>query len=331
MNNYLNGTHGKKLLLTGAAGFVGVNLAIGFKEAGYEVHSTVRPGSDLWRISESGVETTVHELDLRSTEKVDELFEEIQPAIVVHAAAAGGHHWDSKNLIAEYQSTVSGALNVLHASANGEIEKFIHIGSSLVYGKSDSPHIENDERKPICIRGVLKHSVALFAKQISIDRNLNIIDLILYRVYGPYEQRDRFIPQAILKSLNGGCLPLTEAGIRRSYIHVEDVAEACLLAIKSEITGFNDFNIAPGKDHLNEEVIEMIEGETGKKIDVQLGEYPTSLIDSNYWKADISKARQILGWKPVYDLKEGLQRTIKWYKSEIPDYYLKEEATEKQI
>jgi len=103
MNDQLNRSSGKRLLLTGATGFVGVNLAIGFTEAGYEVHSTLRPGSDLWRLRKSGVETVIHEIDLRSSEKVDDLLENIQPAIVVHAAAAGGHDWDSEKLLDAFQ------------------------------------------------------------------------------------------------------------------------------------------------------------------------------------------------------------------------------------
>ena len=324
----MNDFSSKRLLLTGAAGFVGVNLAIGFTEAGYEVHSTLRPGSDLWRIRESGVKTMMHELDLRSAEKVDELFEKVQPSIVVHAAAARGNDWDSDKLLEAFQSTVGGTFNILLASANVQIEKFIHIGSSLVYSQSDTPHYEYDERKPESIRGVLKHSAALLARQFSIDRNLNIIDLILYRVYGPYEQREKFIPQAILKSLNGGFLPLTEAGLARNYIHVEDVVKACLLAAELESVGFSDFNIASEEEHLNEEVIKILEGITGKIIEVQQGKYPVRPMDNGHWHADITKARQILDWKPSHTLEEGLQKTIEWFESEMPDYYLKGENSE---
>jgi nucleoside-diphosphate-sugar epimerase len=135
-----------------------------------------------------------------------------------------------------------------------------------------------------------------------------------FSIYGYREAETRLIPTAIRAGLSGGTLPLTRRGYVRDYIFVEDVAEACLLAVETDGIEGEIINIATGIQTSNEEVVSMIGRQLGKEIKVEVGAYPPHPTDTSHWCADVSKAKRLLGWEARHTLDEGLSKTVAWFK-----------------
>jgi nucleoside-diphosphate-sugar epimerase len=137
----------------------------------------------------------------------------------------------------------------------------------------------------------------------------------LFSVYGPWEARHRLVPQAIRAALTGEELPLTGPELRRDFVFVDDVVDACLRAASVDAALGEAINIGTGVETANEELVAEVERVIGKEVRTRIGAYSARETDSAHWRADISKAKRLLGWEPRYTLAAGLARTAAWMES----------------
>jgi nucleoside-diphosphate-sugar epimerase len=120
------------------------------------------------------------------------------------------------------------------------------------------------------------------------------------------------VPRAIRAALSGDELPLTAPGLRRDFVFVADVAEACLeAAVRPAIEG-EVINVGSGRQVANEELVAEVERAVGRPLRIAPGTYPAHAADRGCWVADIAKARRLLGWTPRHDLAAGLAETVPW-------------------
>ncbi|MBI5379525.1 MAG: NAD-dependent epimerase/dehydratase family protein [Nitrospirae bacterium] len=305
---------GKRILVTGAAGFIGVNLTRELIRRGAEVHALIRPGTRLWRIVEIAPQMFLHAADLVEREALRTILAEIRPELLFHLAVPGGHPRLPEEREGHLKSVVMGTLYLLDALCLLDVSRFIHVGGSVEYGPSARPLNESDRLEPLSFRGVSKAAATLLCQQYARENKRPVVILRPFSVYGPWEAPTRFIPSAIRAALSGQPLRLTPPGYRHDFVYVEDVVEACLRAASEDLRPGEVMNIGSGQQWSNEDVVELVQSVTGQRIATRIGEYPARPFDTSHWVADIGKAKRLLGWEPRHPLRSGLEKTVAWFR-----------------
>jgi nucleoside-diphosphate-sugar epimerase len=139
-----------------------------------------------------------------------------------------------------------------------------------------------------------------------------VVILRPFSIYGPHEPPHRLIPAAIRAGRDGTVLPLTPPGCVRDFVFVEDVVEACLQAAVAEEVVGETINIGTGVQTSNEEVVRCIEQSLGRTLRIDQGAYAPHPTDTSCWRADITRARELLKWRPQHTLRAGIDRTVAW-------------------
>lgn len=305
MNSFKN----KKVVVTGANGFIGAHLVASLEKETAEVFAFVRQQSDPARLVRLNSRAKRVSVDLLDSESVKNKLAAIEPAFVFHTAVSRDYeHWQQT-----MDMNVAATLNLLAASLSPSLEKFVHCGSSLEYGDIKVPYKESDAIKPGSLYGASKAAGTLQLQQLAMSKALPVVILRLFHVYGGLENEHRLIPTAIRSLLSNLPITLTAPGYRHDFVYVGDVVKACLVAaLKDNISG-QIFNVASGQPVANEDVVAMISDIMGKQTEVRIGAFTAREWDKADWYADISRAQNELGWQPDTSLKQGLQKCVAAY------------------
>ena len=310
---------GKKVLVTGATGFVGSCLAHKLIELGNEVHVFLRKSSNLWRINGVIDELKSHYVDLCDHKRVEQTIKEIKPEIIFHCAAYGTYpsQKESETIV---KTDLFGTINLVNACAKTDFTRLINTGSSSEYGIKDHPMSEGDVLEPYSMYGVAKSSASIFCQHMAREHGLPIVTLRPFSVYGYYEEPSRFIPTVIVSCLQNRSPRIFSKNSVRDFVFIEDLIDAYLNASQVPSAIGQIINIGGGKQHTVAEVAEKIVELTGNQVKIIFDERETSRIEPKVWVADISKAKSLLNWKPKHDLKMGLSKTVQWFKQNLSLY-----------
>jgi nucleoside-diphosphate-sugar epimerase len=312
----LRGIEGSRVLVTGAAGFIGANLVRELIERDARVFALLRPAADRSRLVALGDRIDRVEADLEDAISVDRAVATAHPDFVIHAAAPAGHPRtlaDRRRMLA---TALLGTENLVSSLAGTNVVRFVHTGSSTEYGPRNAPHVEDEEPAPRTPRGVAKLGATLLCRQRALSEGFPAVTLRIFSVYGPWESPVRLVPAAVRAALSGSELLLTEPGIRRDFVHVADVVEAILRAMTAEGVDGEIVNVGSGKETSNEELVSLLGEVVGRRIAVRPGAYPSQPSDVPHSRADIEKAARLLACVPRIPLREGLARTVEWWKSQ---------------
>jgi nucleoside-diphosphate-sugar epimerase len=307
-----------RVLVTGGAGFIGMNLVQTLIQMGADVHCLIRPTTRMWRLQALKSQIQLHTVDLLDAAGLKQLVETLRPDYVVHLAVQGVNPVDR---VPQEMLSVSllGTYNLLAALVPHPPRRFLHIGSSTEYGKKPQPMTETDRLEPVSIHGVGKAAAALVAGHFAMAYQLPITELRLFTIYGPWESAHRLIPTAIRAALKQTEIALTSAGYAHDYVYVMDVVEACLKALRANTAPGESINIGSGQQYANEDVIKLIEDALGQAVPVRQGEFTPNLWDTPYWVANPAKATIMLNWQ-ARPLSEGLISTVEWFKQNLHWY-----------
>lgn len=303
---------GRRVLITGAAGFIGANLVRKLLLNGAEIHALVRESTNLWRITEIVPKLTLHPVDLTDSEKLKRTVNRVRPEIIFHLAAQGVSPLQ-QNYREILRTNVLGTFNLLEATAPLDYQLFVHIGGSSEYGTKNEAMKESDLPEPVTFYGATKAAATILSLQFARGYCRPVVMLRPFSVYGYWESPTRLIPTVIKAVLNKQELALTAPGYKRDFIFAEDVIEACLLTLQAKRIAGEVINIGSGQQWSNEEVVEMVQTLCGRRITVRVGAYPARPSDKACWVADIGKARKLLGWEPRHSIRSGLEKTINWF------------------
>ncbi len=310
----------KKILITGATGFIGACLVHRLIERGAELHLTVRPQSNLWRIKDVLNKVCLHNVDLRNKDEVDSVVTKLKPKIIYHCATYGGYYFQ-KDTNKIFETNIIGTVNLLNACSKVDFDCFVNTGSSSEYGIKNEPMKELDVLEPVNEYGVAKASSTLFCQSVFRRTQLPIVTLRFFSPYGYYEAPTRLIPSVIISCLTRKNPKVSSPDSVRDFVFIEDVIEAYIKVaenidkIKGEI-----FNIGSGKQYSVGEVVSRIIKLTGNKVKPEWKSIPNSRVEPEVWQADISKSKDILKWQPKHSLEQGLNNTVKWFEKNISLY-----------
>ncbi|MFC1705535.1 NAD-dependent epimerase/dehydratase family protein [Planctomycetota bacterium] len=303
----------QRILVTGAAGFVGANLVRALVHRGALVHALVRASTSLWRLRDVQEQLAVHVCDLTERDRLTRTIADIEPRVVFHLAATRQARTPAERL-STLTDNVLATHNLLEASAASTRPRFIHAASSMEYGHQHRPLHEALPLNPVTFPGVTKAASTLIALWFAENLGLPLTSLRIFSVYGYWEGHQRLLPTTILKVLRDEPLSLTSPGLRRDFVFVEDVVEACLLAVHAEETDGEVINVGSGTQHCNEDVVSLIQTLMDRRIEVRVGAYASHASDSTHWVADNTKALRLLGWRPAHSLRQGLEKMISWFR-----------------
>ncbi len=303
------------ILITGASGFIGANLARKIAKTRDDVHIIVRNGSNLRRIEDMLPQITVHRADLSDRNDIFLKIGEIQPKTIFHAAAYGVHSFQNETEKIE-TANLHGTINLLDACVKSGFKIFINTGSSSEYGTKNKPMKETDLLTPNSDYAVFKAAATLYCQHLARSKKIPIITLRPFSVYGQFEESTKLIPTLIRSFLDGTCPPLVSPDTARDYIFIDDLVDAYLIASQKPELGGEIFNVGSGKQTTLKEIVDLSIRLTGAAVEPEWGTMSPRIWDHNMWQADISKIKSILDWSPKTDLKEGLARTIDWIESD---------------
>lgn len=320
METHLNDLRNKTILITGATGFIGSNLARHLVQIGCNVHIVTREKSNKWRIQDILRLIEEHNCDLTDRDQVNGLVTDIRPDIVYHLATYGSYPSFQQDLGTMVETNIEGTTNLITALSKTKYEVFVNSGSSSEYGLRTEPMVETDLLEPINHYGTSKASASLFAQVFAKSFGQPIVTLRLFSVYGYYEEPTRLIPTVITSCLRGKDLNLTKGKQARDFIFIEDVIDAYLKASTSPRACGEIINIGSGTQHTVKEVVLKILELCGNPIKAHWGALPYRSGETSNWVADNLKAKRLLDWEPQYDLDQGLLKTIEWFNENLHLY-----------
>jgi UDP-glucose 4-epimerase len=303
----------KRVVVTGATGFVGANLARRLLQDGHEVHLLVRPGYKPWRIEAIRADARLHELCLEDASQVARIIGQIRPEWIFHLAAHGAYS-SQTDLHQMLLTNIQGTVNLVTACLKTGFEAFVNTGSSSEYGFKDHPATETELLEPNSHYAVTKASATLFCRYTAQREQAPLTTLRLYSVYGPYEEPARLMPALIVRGLRGEWPPMVNPETARDYVHVDDVVEAHLLAAQhpSQEQGAI-YNVGTGLQTTLREVVEVARRAMAIPDEPKWGSMPPRQWDTNCWVADSRLIRERLGWRPRYTFEEGFRQMLEWF------------------
>lgn len=310
---------GKRILISGAAGFIGSNLCRTFVKRGAGVYALVRPKGNLWRIEDVLPELNLCRCDLTDPVSVTQTVREIEPEIIIHCAARG---ITDRSLSDEsvLSNNIKMTQNILEAARGIDYLGFVHLGSSTEYGPRDIPLTEEMVLRPSTVFGVSKSAASLLCQREACVEGKPVVILRLFSVYGYWESGHRLIPHTILAVLRNRELSLTRRGIRRDFVFIEDVVGSVLKVFKKNIWGGEIINIGSGIQYSNEEIVEKIFSISQKEVPISSEIFPPRSHDTSFWVADIQKALDLLDWQPGCAIDEGIRKTVQWFRNHHQEY-----------
>lgn len=305
---------GKKVLITGASGFIGSMLVRRLLQEKAQTHIVLIPQADKWRIRDILSKVHLHYADLKNQKSLDKLILTVKPEIIFHLAAYGVYP-SQKERDTIFNINFLGTKNILEACNNFNYKLFINTGSIFEYGIKKNPLKETDILEPITDYGISKAAATLYCKAVALRENKPITTLRFSTPYGYYEELPRLIPSVILSYLNGKRPQVTSPNFVRDFLFIEDAVEAYMKAVEySERAQGEIFNIGYARQYTIDKVVKTIAALIGSSIKPKWGNTPHYRIESNMWQTDISKAKRLLNWQPKYNLDAGLKKTINWFK-----------------
>ena len=291
----------RRAVVTGAGGFVGVHLVRRLQADGWDVTSLVRPGG-------SPAPGRSVEVDLTDPVATADAVRAADPDAVLHLAAARAKATPAERLATAAVNTTSGLAVV--EGAGDRCRVVVRLGSSTEYAESDGPMDEDVPLRPRGFFGATKAAGSLLVAAAAAERGLRSAVLRAFQVYGAGDHPGRFVPAVLRAARTGEPLPLTGPGLRRDWVHVDDVVEACVRAVEADdLPTGTVLNVGTGVQTANEKLVAVAERVTGRRISVRPGAHPGRGWDAASWVCDPSRAEQLLGWRATTDLEAGLRRT----------------------
>ncbi len=209
------------------------------------------------------------------------------------------------------RSHFDGLLGLLEYLDRAAIRRFVQIGSSDEYGDMPAPQREGERERPISPYSLGKVAATHFLQMLHRTEELPAVTLRLFLTYGPGQDERRFLPQIIRGSLEDREFPVSEGEQLRDFCYVDDTVDAVYRSFNCAAADGRVFNIGSGQPRSIRELIELTQHLIGSGRP-QFGRIPYRAGENMALYADISAAREILGWTPATPLESGLQTTIDW-------------------
>jgi NAD dependent epimerase/dehydratase len=311
---------GKKVLVTGAGGFIGSHLAERLTASGAHTRAFVHynsKGSRGWLDqSELSADMEVIAGDIADRDCVRRAFDGVE--VVFHLAALIGIPYSYHAPSSYVQTNVTGTLNVLQCARDADVGRVVHTSTSEVYGTAR--YTPMDEEHPLC--GQSPYSASKIGADMMADAfyrsfGLPVVTVRPFNTYGPRQSARAVIPTIIGQLLVGDVVELGNLDPVRDLNYVADTVDGFLRAGAAADVPGSVINLGTGRGTSVGDLVTLIGGLIGRTPRVTSSEERVRVQGSEVERllADAGRARQLLGWQPQTALEEGLRLTIDWNKA----------------
>ncbi|MCC6231730.1 MAG: GDP-mannose 4,6-dehydratase [Verrucomicrobiales bacterium] len=306
---------GQKVVVTGGSGFIPSHLVRRCLDEGATVAVTVRYDNvvknerlrELWR------DLVVIEADLRNRGALEQV-KSWKPNLVFHLAAYN-HVGQSFTQVEEcFDVNAKGTANLLDTC--GPVDKFIYMSTSEVYGhQSAVPFVETMTPDPISPYAITKYAGEMYCRlKQRVSGSFPIVVVRPFNVFGPYQSSKAVIPELILNCLRGIPVRTTKGEQTREFNYVSDIVDGLVKAALHQGSIEGPVNIAAGEEVRICDLVRMIAELTATKSSIEIGALPYRPTEIWRMYADATRARTVLGWAPKVSVREGLERTVTWFR-----------------
>jgi nucleoside-diphosphate-sugar epimerase len=283
----------KRVVVTGAHGFIGKNLIEHLIDDGYEIYNLP------------------HDV-LKDSGRLQSFMWDKDPQTIYHLSAYG-NKYDQLDPYKTVQANYVDLVNVLEAIKSCEnLKCFVNFSTSSVYGKQTEPMHEDMICCPNSLYALTKFQGEALCRYYVDNYKMPIVNVRPFSVFGEYDAVDKFIGKVCLALIEDSVLTL-DPNPMHDWIYIHDflnAVEACIQNI-DKLVG-KTVNIGSGKQYKNEEIVRMLEKVSGKLVSKEITQSLRNY-DTDMWVADIWRIKSF-GWKPLYTLEEALRNTYESYK-----------------
>ncbi|PCJ05055.1 MAG: hypothetical protein COB16_16895 [Rhodobacteraceae bacterium] len=296
MSNKLSGT---SVLVTGADGFIGAHLVARLIKEGAAVCGLVQAGRGNTRLKALGVDHCSVAVNIGDTHSYAEILNRFKPGFIFHLAAER----NEAKLISTPNWSATTGVALMQAAASPRLQRFVTIGSSLeipdpISGLPIGPH------------GVAKARAMQAMQAASIQVKVPFSALRTHYVYGPLHGAHKLIPTAIRAAATGIEMPATGANIRKRFVYVLDIVDACLQVLNLPADPDTVYMTTSETQYSNHEVILRIGQLMGKSIRMTPDAFSARAWDRPNWELPENTSASLPGWSARTDLDQGLGATI---------------------
>jgi len=315
----------KRVLVTGAGGFIGSHLVEKLVALGAQTHVIVQyrsNGSWGW-LDTSPVKDQVQVIvgDVRDPESVSQAMRGCQ--VVFHLAALIGIPYSYQAPLSYVRTNVEGTMNVLQTARQFQVERVVHTSTSEVYGSAQ--YVPIDEAHPL--QGQSPYSASKIGADMMAQAFCQSFDLPVsiirpFNTYGPRQSSRAIIPTIISQALTATSIRLGSLSPYRDYNYVQDTVEGFIKIAEASGAVGDPVNIGSGVEISVGELAKLILELVDKDLPILQDEQRIRPAGSEVRRllADNLKAQNTIGWSPKYTLREGLEITIEWIRDNIEGY-----------
>ena len=296
-----------KVLVTGAAGFIGSPAVAALRRRGAEPIGLARPGT------KHPLGVPVVEADYRDSKAVVGALRASGATVLIHAAwriAPGAEYLhDPENIV-----DLEASLRLFELARCEGFERIVGIGTCLEYSASDAPAAEDVPLVPDTVYGASKAALFLASRAWADVVGVSFAWARLYHPFGPGEAPERLVPAVVNGLLRGERVATTDGRQRRSFLFVDDVGDAIAAIAMSDATG--PFNIGSADATSVRALVERIAAAVGRPELLDLGALESRVGDRDVVWADTTRLAAEIGWQPETSLDDAIQRTIAWWREQ---------------
>ena len=329
-----------KVLITGAAGFIGSALAIRLLERGDEVigidnlndyYDVNLKKARLARVSEHAGFTDVR-IDLEDRKGIEDVFKQHKPERVVNLAAQAGVRYSITNPHAYIDTNIVGFVNILEGCRHNDVEHLVYASSSSVYGANTNYpfSVHNNVDHPVSLYAASKKSNELMAHTYSHLFNIPTTGLRFFTVYGPWGRPDMALFLFTKKILAGEPIDVFNFGNhKRDFTYIDDIVEGVIRTLDkipepnpdwsgddpdsaTSASPYRLYNIGNNEPVELMHYIEVLENCLGKKAEKNMLPLQPGDVPNTY--ADVKELVNDVGYKPDTSVEDGIARFVEWYK-----------------
>ena len=309
-------------LVTGAAGFIGARTAEFLIKDGHTVvgidnlNDAYDPRMKEYRLQKMQAmpDFTFHKLDISDKSIIDQFKDEKFDG-VINLAARAGVRYSVENPWVFVESNVIGTLNLLEICRVTGTKKFIIASTSSIYG-GDPPYPTPESApssEPLQPYAASKKGAEAMCHAYHHLYDIDVSVVRYFTVYGPAGRPDLALFRFVQWISEGRPVRVNGDGEQsRGFTYVDDIARGTILALKP--VGYEVINLGGHEVITINNLIELIEDVVGRKADIQYGPPNPADMFTNW--ADVTKAGELLGWEPQFDMREGVKRLVEWYNAE---------------